>query len=484
MRIIHSFHPLDNQEQLAMHNHLDADRRAIRALLAATFAHAADALEAIESRPVAVQPVPRERLALPQAGIGGAAALDVFRDRYWAELSGSAGPRYLGFVTGGATPASIMGDWLVTTFDQNPAGSGDSGAPEIEHETLAMLRQLFGLSDAHSGAFVSGATMSNMVGLALGRQWVGEQRGHDPATNGLYGLPSIKLLSGSPHSSVYKALSMLGMGRRSVQTVSLYPAHQNREAVDVAELRKALDALNGEPCIVVGNAGTVNTVDFDDLQAIANLKREYAFWLHVDAAFGGFAACSPQFRHLTAGLDQADSICIDAHKWLNVPYDSAMQFTRHRALQVKVFQNSAAYLGLPGDNPDFVHLTPENSRRFRALPAWFTLMAYGADGCREIVERNCDTARLLGEMIAASDSFRMLAPVRMNVVCFALAERYAAALNTPFLAALRDGGQTFMTPTVYKGTTGLRAAFSNWRTTRGDVEAVWVAMQEALKVVS
>lgn len=297
-------------------------------------------------------------------------------------------------------------------------GSDESIAPQIELETIALLRQLFKLPDEYGGSFVTGATMSNFVGLALGRQWIGNQRGINLAKKGLWGIAPINVFSGTPHSSVYKALSMLGMGRDAMTIVSCLP---DREAINIAALEDQLKNQKGQPCIVVANAGTVNTVDFDDLTAIAELRTRYKFWMHVDAAFGGFAACSPKYHTLVQGLEFADSITIDAHKWLNVPYDAALQFTRHQELQAEVFQNAAAYLGQKTSSGNFVHLTPENSRRLRAMPSWFSLMAYGKQGYAEIVERNCQMAQWLGKQIDASDAFELLSPVRLNGVCFTFA---------------------------------------------------------------
>jgi glutamate/tyrosine decarboxylase-like PLP-dependent enzyme len=208
------------------------------------------------------------------------------------------------------------------------------------------------------------------------------------------------------------------------------------------------------------------------------LKKKYNFWMHVDAAFGGFASCSEKYKKLMDGINHADSVTIDAHKWLNVPYDAAMQFTRYKNIQVKVFQNQAAYLGDPSLMPDSMHFTPENSRRFRALPSWFTLMAYGKDGYREIVERNCSVAYNLGEQIKASSEFRLLAPVRMNVVCFSFALKEITMDEVrSFLSAVRDDGRVFFTPTLYKGTPGIRAAISNWQTELADVELGFDALK-------
>lgn len=438
---------------------------------------AARELAGMAERPVVRLDKAPDRAHLPADGVGAQAALTRFAERWAPGMSGSAGPRYLGFVTGGATPAALAGDWLTSTYDQNAINAADSWATALERETVSWLRELFGLSQAHSGAFVTGATASNLVGLAVAREWLGERAGVSVARDGVGALGPVEVLSGSAHSTVLKALSVLGIGRDRLRPVPLLPG--NREAVDVDRLADALEALDGRPAIVVANAGTVNTVDFDDLRAVAALKERYDFWLHVDAAFGGFAALSPAYAHLVDGLDAADSVCVDLHKWLNVPYDAAVQFTRRQDLQVRVFHNASPYIGLPTQDPDFLHLTPESSRRLRALPAWFSLMAYGREGHREIVERTIALARDLGDRLTDLDGLQLLAPVRLNVVCFTLTDEPTRERVNALAQAVTESGEAFLTPTVYGGTPGLRAAFSNWRTSEADVDRIVDAISSA-----
>ncbi|MEU7604488.1 pyridoxal-dependent decarboxylase [Streptomyces sp. NPDC041003] len=458
---------------------LAADLARLPDLLDATRRAAADALATLDERavlPPAGKPLDPE--PLPEHGTGAHAALAAFRARWEPRLSASAGPRYLGFVTGGATPAALAGDWLTAAHDQNSNSALDGAGQDLERETTGWLRDLFGLSAAHSGTFVSGATMSNTTGLAIAREWLGERLGVSPAEDGVAALGRVRVLSGAPHSSIGKTLSVLGLGRGSLVPVPTLPG---REAVDPAALDRVLADTPG-PAVVVANAGTVNTVDFDDLHALAALRDRHDFWLHTDAAFGAFAALSPDHAHLAAGLDASDSVCVDLHKWLNVPYDSAVQFTRRPDLQARVFQNSAAYLGPLGDHPDLVHLTPENSHRLRALAAWFTLRAYGREGHREIVERDIACARALGAALEEDPAFTLLAPVRLNVVCFTL-----AADPTPArLTALREAAaaEVFVTPTVYGGTAALRAAFSNWRTTETDARRAAQALGAAAREIA
>ena len=453
-----------------MHPALADDLARLPELLQSARDFAASELAGLETRPVAHRGTPPAAAPLPTTGTGAQGALARFAERWAPGFSASAGPRYLGFVTGGATPAALAGDWLTSAYDQNAASGGDSTAAALEQETLGWLRELFGLSDTHSGAFVTGATVSNTVGLAIAREWLGERRGVSVSSQGAAALGPFEVLSGSPHSSILKAMSFLGIGRDRLRPVPLLLG--GREAVDVTRLADVLEALDGRPAVVVANAGTVNTVDFDDLRAIAALKERSDFWLHVDAAFGAFAALSPSYAHLVEGLDAADSLCVDLHKWLNVPYDAAVQFTRRRDLQTQVFRNSSPYLGLPAARP---RLRPPHPRELPSTACarrWFSLTAYGRDGHREIVERNIALAKYLGERLAAVPHLRLLAPVRLNVVCFTLADDPTEERVHEAARAIAAAGETFVTPTFYDGRHALRAAFSNWRTSEADTHRI------------
>ena len=297
---------------------LALDRQAEADILAETLRHAQQFLLGLETRRAVAPEQEEQKVELAESGPGAIAALHQFLERHGDGLSGSAGPRYLGFVTGGSTPAGLAADWLVSTWDQNAANASGSCACAVELEAVALLRQLFGLPDSFAGAMVTGATMANFAGLAAGRQWCGLAAGIDIAEEGLAAAPPIRVYVGTPHASAVKALAMLGMGRASLRPVGTLPG---REAIDIAALERALAQDQGVLKIVLGSACTVNTADFDDLRELGRLCREHGAWLHVDAAFGLFAACSPEYEHWVEGIAEADSIASDGHKWLNVPYD-------------------------------------------------------------------------------------------------------------------------------------------------------------------
>jgi len=421
---------------------------------------------------------------LPEAGLGFLQTQKIFEKDFLENIVASSGPRYWGFVTGGSTPAAIAGDWLAAVFDQNTQGTKGGGdvSAALELHTIKLLLQLFELPDDFMGAFVTGATMSNFTGLAVARQWYGKQLGYDIAIEGIKN--NIKIYTAVPHSSAIKSLAMLGVGSSNVITIPTLPG---RECMDTTVFEKMISENSNEPFILIASGGTVNTVDFDDMQFIASLKNKYNFWWHIDAAFGGFAACTSAYKNLLQGWEHADSITVDNHKWLNVPYDSAVIFTRkeHAILQVQTFQNSnAPYLGDPLENFTYLNYVPENSRRFRALPAWFTLMAYGKEGYQQIVERNISLAKQLGDAISNSEHFILAAPVRLNTVCFTVKDTHNAKEKiTCLLNQLNKHGKVFMTPTVYKNQFCIRAALVNYRTKEEDVKTAINELEEAYKQI-
>lgn len=436
----------------------------------------------LNERPTSTRATITKKNTLNPEGLGALGALEAFNQRLEPLMVASSGPRYWGFVTGGATPGAIVGDWLTSVYDQNTQsenGNGDNSA-KIELETIQLLLDLLELPKEYLGGFVTGATMSNFTALAVGRQWLGKQKGIDIAKEGVS--PELKVLTATPHSSALKSLALLGMGSNNFIKIKVMEG--NREAIDLADLEQKIMALQGEPFILISSGGTVNTVDFDDFEAIGKLREKYAFWWHIDAAFGGFAACSPTHKHLLKGWEGADSITVDCHKWLNVPYESAVFFIKekHRTLQVETFQNSnAPYLGDPLENFTYLNFLPENSRRLKALPAWFSLMAYGKNGYRDIVENNIENAHQLGAFIDANPLFEILAPVRLNTVCFTLAGEENQEKVNSFLKKVNDTGKVFMTPTVYNGKKGIRAAFVNWRTAARDITEVTQLMETIAK---
>ncbi|TWI85801.1 glutamate/tyrosine decarboxylase-like PLP-dependent enzyme [Lacibacter cauensis] len=459
-----------------MHPQLAEDLATIDSLFETVKLQGLDYLQQLSQRPTTAVAVEYSQ-NLSDEGVGTLKALELFNRQFEPVIIGSSGPRFLGFVTGGSTPAAIAGDWLASVYDQNTqatSGQGDISAI-IEKATINLLLELFGLPKSFLGGFVTGATMSNFTCLATARQWAGKCQGKNIAQNGI--TQGLHVLSANAHSSILKSMSMLGIGSANILKVEMEEG--NRESIDLFDLENKIALLNGQPFMLVSSAGTVNTVDFDNFKAIAALKVKYNFWWHIDAAFGAFAACSPQYRELLDGWEYADSITIDCHKWLNVPYENAVFFIKaqHQHLQVETFQNSnAPYLGSLTDQFSYLNFLPENSRRLKALPVWFSLTAYGKNGFRAIVENAVDMARRLGEFISSSEQFALLAPVRLNNVCFTLKDNGDPELVAVFLEQLNRTGKVFMTPTVYKGEKGIRASFVNWRTSIHDLEIITTTM--------
>lgn len=439
---------------------------------------------------------------LPEKGEGSLATVERLLRIGTTAATHSVGPRFFHFVIGGVTPAALAADWTASLLDQNAAFRASSPlAAELERLALRWLRELFGLPEGYGGALVASATFANFTSLACATHWWAERHGVDLTANGLVGLPRMPVLSGGyVHASSRKALQMLGHGR---DTVEVYAADRVGR-VDLAALERRLAELDG-PAVLIANAGEVNAGDFDPIDALADLAERYGAWLHVDGAFGLFAALSPRTAQLVRGVDRADSITGDAHKWLNVPYESGFAFLKDPARLPAAFgMPGTTYLPGPGSplwsdderrrveptgstapaGPvDYALYGPESSRRARSMPIWATLAAYGRDGYRAMVERQLDLAQRLARLVDAAPDLERLAEVPLCIVCFRARPAHVPAeelddLNRRLGAALLDDGRVFVGTTVYDGRVALRPAIVNWRTTEADIDLLVEVVRE------
>ena len=423
---------------------------------------------------------PSQDMDLPDEGIGSLAALAELIESADESSTRSAGPRFFHFVMGGGTPAALGADWLASTLDQNAYNWISSPfASRLEQVSVEWLKDLFGLPGEWSGVITTGATMANFASLAAARRWWGLQQGVDIEADGFSGLPPMTILSsGYIHVSALKAIAMLGLGRDRVRRLSRDGAGR----IDLDALASVLRERNQEPVVIVANAGDVNTGDFDPLADILAIARRHSAWVHVDGAFGLFAALSPLTRHLVEGLEHADSVAVDGHKWLNVPYDSGYAFVRDPSYLAGAFGASASYLGRDA-RPAFGNLGPEMSRRARSLAVWATLRAYGRSGIRAMVERHVRLAQRVGEQVDAAPDLERLAEVRLNVVCFrfrppGFPEDRLDDLNRRIGEMVLEDGRVYFGTTEYDGKVAFRPAIVNWRTREGDVDLIVTTVRE------
>ncbi|RKS74450.1 glutamate/tyrosine decarboxylase-like PLP-dependent enzyme [Actinomadura pelletieri DSM 43383] len=419
---------------------------------------------------------------LPEEGDGSVAALERLVRVGTGAATHSSGPRCFHFVVGGATPAAMAGDWTTSLLDQ---GAGlwvlSPFAARAETVVLGWLKELFGLPASFGGVLTPSATLAHVTGLACARYWWADGYGVDVTSRGLGGLPVMPVFSsGLVHVSTRKALQILGCGRDTLRTF----ARDDAGRVDLAAMEEALERVGGR-AVIVANLGEVNTGDSDPIDELADLAERHGAWLHVDGAFGMFAALSPRTAHLARGVERADSVTADGHKWLNVPYESGFSFVRDGELLSRAFGAwGAAYLPDADDERiNYNMLGPESSRRARALPIWATLRAYGRDGYRAMVERHLDVALHLGELVEAAPDLELLAPVQLCIVCFryrpdGVPEHRLNELNARLGEALLADGRVFAGTSTYRGMTVFRPAPLNWRTTKSDVELLVDVVRE------
>lgn len=420
--------------------------------------------------------------SLPEEGVGALAAVKELLDAGPEASVTSAGPRFFHWVIGGVTPAALAADWFASSLDQNAAAWDASPlGTRLEELSLSWLKELFGLPQEWGGVLTTGATMANFTGLAVARRWWGERHGVDVDDEGFAGLPQVPVFSsGHIHASAYKALALLGIGRKSVRTFT-------RDAtgrLDDAALERALRELNGAPAILEASAGEVNSGDFDPIERLADLAEEYDAWLHVDGAFGLFAAASPRTEHLVRGIERAHSVISDGHKWLNVPYDCGFAFVRDVSALERSFRVAAAYLPeVDADRPHLAARGPESSRRSRGLAVWATLRAYGRSGYRELIERHLDLAQHLARQVDEAPDLERLAEVPLNIVCFryrppGVPDNELDELNRRLGEDVLADGRVYVGTTLYEGRVAFRPAIVNWRTREEDVDLLVEVIRE------
>jgi len=381
-----------------------------------------------------------------------------------------AGPRFFGFVIGGSLPVALAAQWLAGAWDQNSAlYRGTPATAALEQVALSWLLDVLQLPAGSGGAFVTGATVANLCALAAARHAVLARAGWDVEAQGLIGAPPVTVVVGDEaHPSVTKSLGILGLGRNRVVRVPV--DGQGRMVAS------QLPLLSG-PAIVCTQVGNVNTGAFDPVAEICERAHRTGAWVHVDGAFGLWAAAAPSRAHLAHGIAQADSWATDAHKWLNVPYDSGLAFVRDPHALQAAMAITAEYLPTASAQRNPADFTPELSRRARGVEVWAALHALGRAGLAELIERHCAQARRFAGQLAAA-GFEILNDVELNqvLVSFGSAEHTLRVIER-----IQHEGTCWAGPTVWQGRTAMRISVSNWSTTDADVDRSVAAIVRAAR---
>jgi glutamate/tyrosine decarboxylase-like PLP-dependent enzyme len=411
---------------------------------------------------------------VPEHGSGAAEVVDEMARLLEPGLMAMGSGRFFGFVIGGAYPVSIAADWLVSTWDQN-SGLAEPTPATAALETVAgrWVLELLGLPAHASFAFVTGCQMAHVTCLAAARHAVYARAGWNLPARGLAGAPPLRIIvGGKRHVTLTRALRLLGVGEE--QEVVLPADHEGRVELDGLDAALAFDG----PTIVCAQAGEVNTGAFDDVAAIVSAAHSADAWVHVDGAFGLWAAASPRFRHLIAGAEQADSWATDAHKWLNVPYDCGIAICAHPAEHAAAMEYAAPYLAVADHAAirDPMGYSPEFSRRARSAPVWAVIRHLGRSGVAELVERCCAHARSFAERMGELPGCEVLNEVVLNQVLFRFEDD---AATRAALAAVHASGEAWPSGTTWDGRAAIRFSVSGWRTTDDDVERTVAAFQAA-----
>ena len=456
---------------------------------------ASDYLASLAERPVG----PSIDLAALRQAMGGplpdgpsdpAAVVEALAAAADPGLVASAGPRYFGFVVGGSLPAAVAADWLTSAWDQNAGLYALSPAAAVAEEiAAAWLVELLGLPDGTSVGFVTGATMANFTALAAARHVVLAKVGWDVERHGLQGAPDVTVVThqGS-HVTVYASLQMLGLGREGERVRVVASDEQGRMRPDA--LRETLAGIDG-PTIVCAQAGNVNTGAFDPLDELIPIAHERGAWIHVDGAFGIWAAAVPSMRDLMRGHDAADSWSTDAHKWLNVPYDSGLVFVRDAAAHHAAMTLGAAYyIETGGSERDNYNWVPESSRRARGFAVLAALRSLGRSGLVDLIERDCARARQMADRLSNGARVRILNDVVLNQVLVRFegpdddTDGSAGDARTrAVIAAVQRDGTCWLGGTVWAGRAAMRFSVSGWQTTEDDIDRSAAAILRSVAAI-
>ncbi len=426
------------------------------------------------------QPPPsasREALTerLPRLPMPLAAVHQTFMTHILPYGAGNAHPGFMGWVQGGGTPVGMLAEMLAAGLNANLGGRHQMPV-HVERQVTAWTRELFGFPPEASGLFVTGTSMANLLAVLIARRATLGEGVRQAGLTGEHGL--VAYASSASHGCVAQAMDLSGLGRGALRLIPVNDRHQ----MDLASLRAAVaqDLASGlRPFAVIATAGSVDTGAIDELQAIADIAQAHGLWMHVDGAFGALGMLSPRLAPLLDGLQRANSIAFDFHKWGQVPYDAGFLLVRDGAMHQATFAAPAAYLrrearGLSADSPWPCDFGPDLSRGFRALKTWFTLKTYGADRLGRMIAHTCDLARHLAGRIADEPRLELLAPVALNIVCFRYlcADADADRINADIVVAVQEAGVCAPSSTTIQGRFAIRAAIVNHRTTRRDVDAL------------
>jgi len=442
-----------------------------------------DYLQGVSRRPV-WRPVPSEvkarlREEAPRAPLPAEAVWEAVRELILPYPTGNIHPRFWGWVHGTGTVGGVLAEMIAATMNSN-LGGREHAPVYVERQVIEWCRDVFGFPAGASGLLLTGTSMATVVGLSVARNGASgvDVRRHGVAA---VGRPLVAYTSAEAHVSVRKALELLGLGSDALHLVPVGPDFR----MDVDALRRALAAdraAGRQPFCVVGTAGTVNTGAVDDLSALADLCAAEGLWFHVDGAFGAMTALSAALRPRLAGIERADSLAFDFHKWLHAPYAAGCLLVRDGARHREAFSVHQSYLtsherGLAGGSPWFCDYGPDLSRGFAALKVWFTIKEQGLDRLGAMVEKNCRQAAYLAERAAADGRLELMAPVSLNVVCFRYVRPGADAawlnrVNEEIIYQLHESGVAAPSSTRVRGALAIRVCLTNHRTRRPDLDAL------------